>query len=106
MVPSSSLQPRFVRQIAVRPIARGQTPEVRAVTLVVAGIVHTISEIDFRDSLVIVEIICEAVVNTASVKSHVRIMSEEERSARAHADIKLDAIVGVTVHVTITLVRI
>ena len=89
----------FVRQVPKWIVARREAPRIRTVTGVLAGIHDAVLPADASDVAIIDEVVGVAIRKSVRIKSHKRIVSEEQRAAKTLANIKPDPIVGVPVGV-------
>ena len=92
-------------EVAELIVACREPPIVRAIALKVAWIRLAVRQINERNITIVVKIIGVLVVNAARIKAHERILREEERTARSHADVELDAIVTIAILIMISFGR-
>src|SRR5262249_41433243 len=85
--------------ISERIVAGRQAPTVRPIAGMFAGILNAVLAIDPGLIAIVFKIVGIAIGQRKRVESHIGIMSEEERAAHTHADVKRDAEIGVAIDI-------
>lgn len=81
---------RSMRNVPVRTIASGEAPRISRVSSVLLGIFDAVGVVNERQVAVVLNVVGEAIVDPAGIKSHIGIMGEKERRTFC-ADVQTNA---------------